>query len=53
MGMRLGAVYMEGGRSKKADQPSAICFLYSLYMQKVVLGPNAMIPRDRIFLAGR
>ena len=32
----------------KADHPSAICFLYSVYMQKVVLDPSA-----RIFLAER
>ena len=31
------------GRSWKADHPSAICFLYSVYMQKVVLGPSARI----------
>ena len=37
---------MEGGRSYKADHPNAIYFLYSVYMQKVVLGPSA-----RIFLA--
>ena len=30
------------------EQPGAICFLYSVYMQKVVLGPSA-----RIFLAER
>ena len=35
------------GRSyKKADHPSTICFLYSVYMQRVVLVPSA-----RIFLA--
>ena len=28
-------------RSQKADHPSAICFLYSVYMQKVVLGSSA------------
>ena len=37
---------MEGERSQKADHPSAICFLYSVYMQNVVLVPSA-----RIFLA--
>ena len=37
---------MEVGRSWKADHPSAISFLYSVYMQEVVLGPSA-----RIFLA--
>ena len=26
---------------QKADHPSAICFLYSVYMQNVVLGPSA------------
>ena len=31
------------GRSKKVDHPSAICFLYSVYMQKVVHGPSARI----------
>ena len=31
------------GRSYKADHPSAICFLYSVYMQNVVLGPSAKI----------
>ena len=36
------------GRSQRADHPSAICFLYSVYMQRVVLVPNA-----RIFLAER
>ena len=30
----------------KAEHPSVICFLYSVYMQKVVLVPSA-----RIFLA--
>ena len=47
----LGVVYMEGGRSLiswKVDHPSAICFLYSVYMRKVVL-----VPRARIFLAER
>ena len=35
---------MEGGRSWKADHPSAICFLYSVYRQNVVLiGPSAWI----------
>ena len=43
----LGAVYigkrniLAPGRSQKADHPSAICFLYSVYMQKVVLGSSA------------
>ena len=43
----LGAVYIGGRnilalvRSNKADHLSAICFLYSVYMQKVVLGPSA------------
>ena len=41
-----GPVYMQVGRSYKADHPSAICFLYSVYTQEVVLGPSA-----RIFLA--
>ena len=31
------------GRPQRADHPSAICFLYSVYMQKVVLGPSARI----------
>ena len=39
---------LEGGRSGKADHPNAICFLYSIYMQKVVLVPSA-----GIFLADR
>ena len=34
---------MEGGRSYKADHPSAICFLYLVYM------PD--LPSTRIFLA--
>ena len=34
----------QGGRSwLKADHPSAICFLHFVYMQKVVLVPNARI----------
>ena len=37
---------MEVGRSQKADHPSAIFFLYSVYMREVVLGPSV-----RIFLA--
>ena len=46
----LGAVYMERGRSK-ANHPSAICFLFSVYMQLV---PNAKIFLViRIFLAER
>ena len=42
------------GRPLKADHPSAICFLDSVYMQKVP-GPSARIflSRDRIFLARR
>ena len=36
------------GRSYKEDHPSAIGFLYPVYMQKVVPGPSA-----RIFLAER
>ena len=31
------------GRSYKADLPSAICFLYSVYVQNVVLAPSARI----------
>ena len=34
---------MVGGRLQKADHPSTICFPYSVYMQKVVLGPSAEI----------
>ena len=37
VGAHFGAVFME------ADHPSAICFLYLLYMQKVVLVPDARI----------
>ena len=36
------------GKNLQADHPSAICFLYSVSMQNVVLGPSA-----RIFLAER
>ena len=45
---------LHGGRKilnileSKVDHPSAICFLYSVYMRKVVL-----VPRARIFLAER
>ena len=31
------------GRSQKADHPSAICFMYSVYVQRVVLVPTAGI----------
>ena len=41
--LNLGAVYMERGRSQKADHSSAICFLYSVYMQRVVIVPSARI----------
>ena len=41
---------MEGGRSlEKVDHLNAICFLYSVYMQKVVLVPTSA--RNWIFLA--
>ena len=39
---------LELGRSYKADHPSATYFLYSVYMQKIVLGL-----RTRIFPAKR
>ena len=39
----LRAVYMEGGRSQKADHPSAVCFLHSVCMQKVVVVLSARI----------
>ena len=45
-----GAVYKELGRrilvlgrSQKAELPNAICFLYSVCVQKVVLAPSASI----------
>ena len=37
----LGDVYMEGGRSQRADHSSAICFLCLVYMQRVILVPGA------------
>ena len=46
----LGAVYMERGRSK-ANHPSAICFLFSVYMQLVPSGRIFLL--IRIFLAER
>ena len=33
------------GRSQRADHPSAICILYSVYMQRVVIVPSARIFR--------
>ena len=33
-------------KTKKAGHPRAICFLFSVYMQRVVIGPSV-----RIFLA--
>ena len=38
-----GRKILELGRSQRADHPSAICFLYSVYMQVVVLGPSSRI----------
>ena len=46
----LGAVYKERGRSK-ANDPSAICFLFSVYMQLVPSGRIFLL--IRIFLAER
>ena len=40
---QLGAVYIEGGRSQTGDHPCAIRFLFSVYMQWVVLVPSARI----------
>ena len=45
----LGAVYTEGVRSlyqedpRRRSHPRAICFLYSVYIQRVVLVPTAKI----------
>ena len=36
-----GRKILAPGRSQKADHPSAICFLYSVHMQRVVLVPSA------------
>lgn len=41
--INLGAVYTKKGRSSNTDHPSIIFFLYSVYIQKIVLGPNAGI----------
>ena len=43
--LRGGRKILAPGRSQKADHPSAICFLRSVYMQRprVVLVPRAMI----------
>ena len=38
-----GRKILELGRSQNADHSSAICFLYSVYMQEVVLGPSSRI----------
>ena len=38
-----GRKILELGRSQKADHPSAICFLYLVYMQEVVLGSSSRI----------
>ena len=42
-----GRKILAPGRSHKADHPSAICFLYSVYIRRVVLVPSA-----RLFEAG-
>ena len=34
---------LKGGRSQGADHPSTMCFLHSVYMQRVVLVRNARI----------
>ena len=41
--LREGRKILVPGRSQKADHPSAICVLYSVYMQRVVLVPRAGI----------
>ena len=46
-GIGFGAVYMGWGevgeRSLMADHPRSICFLFSVYMQRVVLVSRARI----------
>ena len=49
----MGSIYEERnilapGRSKQVHHPSALFFLYSVHVQKVVL-----VPKARIFLAER
>ena len=43
-----GRKFLASGKSQKAYHPSAIYFLYSVHMQRVVL-----VPRARIFQAER